>query len=147
MGRNSKYCNKKTIKIEDLRKKVLPISLEDYFILRYYRDDVNCETIAKELEISASSVRRIMNELGIGIRNKKLVMKRLHNYTKGRKWTNEQAKKNVSEGVKQSYDAVEGLRELRAEVFRKAKDEHKNEQNIGLLVMHAARRTKGKVNR
>lgn len=145
MGRDSKYCNKKTIKIEDLREKVAPISLEDYFVLRYYKDDVNCETIGKELGISGSSVRRIMNELGIELRNKSLVMKRLHNKTRGRKWTNEQAKKNVSEGVKRSYDVVNGLRELRAETFRKAKEEHKNDQNIGLLVMHALKRTKGQV--
>lgn len=32
MGRDSKYCNKKTIKIKDLREKVTPTSLEDYFI-------------------------------------------------------------------------------------------------------------------
>lgn len=147
MGRDSKYCNKKTIKIEDLREKVAPINLEDYFVLRYYRDDVNCETIGKELGISGSSVRRIMNELGIDLRNRSLVMKRLHNKTRGRKWTNEQAKKNVSAGVKRSYEVIDGLREFRAETFRKAKEEHKNEQNIGLLVMHAARRTKGKVNR
>lgn len=145
MGRGSKYCNKKTIKIEDLREKVAPISLEDYFVLRYYKDDVSCETIGKELGISGSSVRRIMNELGIELRNKSLVMKRLHNKTRGRKWTNEQAKKNVSEGVKRSYDVIDGLRELRADTFRKAKEEHKNDQNIGLFVMHALKRTKGQV--
>lgn len=27
--------------------------------------------------------------------------------------------------------------------IRKAKEEHKNDQNIGLLVMHALKRTKG----
>lgn len=43
MGRDSKYCNKKTIKIKDLREKVAPTSLEDYFILRYYKDDVRCK--------------------------------------------------------------------------------------------------------
>jgi len=145
MGRDSKYCNKKTIKVEDLREKVAPISLEDYFILRYYRDDVNCETIGKELGISGSSVRRIMSELGIGLRNKNQVMKRLHAKTKGRKWTSEQARKNVSEGVKRSYDVIDGLRELRAETFRKAKEEHKNDKNVGLLVMHALKRTKGQV--
>ena len=145
MGRDNKYCNKKTIKIEYLREKVAPVSLEDYFILRYYRDDANCEIIGKELGISGSSVRRIMNELGIELRNKNQVMKRLHAKTKGRKWTNEQAKKNVSEGVKRSYDVIDGLKELRAETFRKAKEEHKNNQNIGLLVMHALKRTKGQV--
>ena len=145
MGRDSKYCNKKTIKIEDLRDKVSPISLEDYFVLRYYKDDVSCEDIGKELGISGSSARRIMNELGISLRNKRQTMKRLHNYTRGRKWDNEQAKRNVSEGVKRSYDVVKGLREFRAETFRKAKEEHKNEQNVGLLVMHASKRVKGKV--
>lgn len=45
MGRDSKYCNKNTISIENLRKKVSPVSLEDYFILRYYKDNVNCECI------------------------------------------------------------------------------------------------------
>ena len=40
MGRDSKYCNKNTISIENLRKKVSPVSLEDYFILRYYKDNV-----------------------------------------------------------------------------------------------------------
>ena len=48
MGRDSKYCNKNTINIENLRKKVSPVSLEDYFILRYYKDNVNCECIGLE---------------------------------------------------------------------------------------------------
>lgn len=145
MGRGSKYCNKKTIKIEDLREKVAPTSLEDYFVLRYYKDDVNCETIGKELGISGSSVRRIMNELGIELRNKNQVMKRLHAKTKGRKWTNEQAKKNVSEGVKRSYDVIDGLREKRSKdnvrVWNEMTEEEKeNRYKPGLLVMHARKR-------
>ena len=139
MGRDSKYCNKKTINIESLRNKVLPLSLEDYFVIRYYKDDVNCEKIGEELGISGSSTRRIMKELGLPLRNKRQVMKRLHAKTKGRKWTNEQARKNVSEGVKRSYDVIEGLRELRAETFRKAKDVQRDEANIGLLIMHASK--------
>ena len=114
MGRDRKYCNKNTISIENLRKKVSPVSLEDYFILRYYKDNVNCECIGLELGISGSSVRRIMKELGINLRNKEQCMKRLHNYTRGRKWTNEKAKENVSKGVKHSYDEVDGLREQRS---------------------------------
>lgn len=150
MGRDSKCCNKKTIKIEDLRAKVSPISLEDYFILRYYKDDVSCETIGQELGISGSSVRRIMNELGISLRNKNQVMKRLHAKTKGRKWTNEQAKKNVSEGVKRSYNVVDGLREKRSKDNIKvwnemSEDEKENRYKPGLLAMHASKRTKGKV--
>ena len=145
MGRCSKYCNKKTIKIEDLREKVAPISLEDYFVLRYYKDDVNCEMIGKELGISGSSVRRIMNELGIELRNKNQVMKRLHNKTRGRKWANEQAKKNVSEGVKRSYDVIDGLREKRSKdnvrVWNEmTEDEKENRYKPGLLVMHARKR-------
>lgn len=147
MGRDSKYCNKNTISIENLRKKVSPVSLEDYFILRYYKDNVNCECIGLELGISGSSVRRIMKELGINLRNKEQCVKRLHNYTRGRKWTNEKAKENVSKGVKSSYDEIDGLREQRSKDNVKvwssmSENEKKNRYMPGLVTMHASKRTK-----
>lgn len=37
MGRDSKYCNKKTIKIKDLREKAAPISLEQKKSIRTIR--------------------------------------------------------------------------------------------------------------
>ena len=66
-------------------------------------------------------------------------------YTRGRKWTNEQAKKNVSEGVKRSYDVVDGLREKRSKdnvrVWNEmTEDEKENRYKPGLLVMHTRKR-------
>ena len=131
--------------VRDIEKLVYPQRLSDYFTIKYYQEKMTCEQIGEELGISGSSVRRYMKFVGVDLRNREQCMKRLHDYTRGRKWTNEQAKKNVSEGVKRSYDVIDGLRELRAETFRKAKEEHKNDQNVGLLVMHALKRTKGQV--
>lgn len=147
MARDSKYCNKNTISIESLRAKVAPVSLEDYFVLKYYKDNVNCECIGLELGISGSSVRRIMKELGIDLRNKEQCMKRLHDYTRGRKWINEQAKENVSKGVKCSYKEIDGLREQRSKDNIKAwssmsEQEKKNRYMPGLITMHASKRTK-----
>lgn len=129
-------------KLEDFVK---PQSLKDFFIIKYYKEDLSCEQIGNLLDISAASVRRYMKFIGAELRNKNQVMKRLHAKTKGRKWTNEQAKKNVSKGVKRSYDVVDGLREKRSNdnvrTWNEMTEEEKeNRYKPGLLVMHARKR-------
>ena len=129
-------------KLEDLVK---PQSLKDFFIIKYYKEDLSCEQIGNLLGISAASVRRYMKFVGVDLRNREQCMKRLHDYTRGRKWTNEQAKKNVSEGVKRSYDVVDGLREKRSKdnvrVWNEmTEDEKENRYKPGLLVMHTRKR-------
>lgn len=131
--------------IRKLENIVKPQSLKDFFIIKYYKEDLSCEQIGSLLNISAASVRRYMKFVGVDLRNKKQVMKRLHNYTKGRKWTNEQAKKNVSKGVKRSYEVIDGLREQRSKdnirAWNEMQDKEKeNRYKPGLLVMHARKR-------
>lgn len=131
--------------VRKLENFVKPQSLKDFFIIKYYKEDLSCEQIGNLLGISTASVRRYMKFVGVGLRNKNQVMKRLHAKTKGRKWTNERAKKNVSEGVKRSYDVVDGLREKRSKdniiTWNKmAEDEKENRYKPGLLVMHARKR-------
>jgi len=140
MPRNSFEDNIKT-----LEKLVEPQSLSDFFTIKYYKEDLTCEQIGSLLGVSGSSVRRYMKHVGVALRNKNQVMKRLHNYTRGRKWTNEQAKKNVSVGVKRSYEVIDGLREQRSkdniQVWNGMKEEEKeNRYKPGLLVMHARKR-------
>lgn len=132
--------------VRKLENLVKPQSLKDFFIIKYYKEDLSCEQIGNLLGISAASVRRYMKFVGVDLRNKNQVMKRLHAKTKGRKWTSEQAKKNVSEGVKRSYDAIDGLREKRSKdnikTWNKMTEEEKeNRYKPGLLVMHARKRS------
>lgn len=131
--------------VRRLENLVKPQSLKDFFTIKYYKEDLSCEQIGSLLGISAASIRRYMKFVGVDLRNKSQVMKRLHSYTKGRKWTNEQAKKNVSKGVKRSYDVVDGLRERRSrdnvKAWNKMSDEEKeNRYKPGLLVMHVRKR-------
>lgn len=131
--------------VRKLEEIVKPQSLKDFFIIKYYKEDLSCEQIATLLGISSSSVKRYMKFVGVDLRNKDQVMKRLHAKTKGRKWTNEQAKRNVSEGVKRSYDVIDGLREKRSKdnvkVWNEMTEEEKeNRYKPGLLVMHARKR-------
>lgn len=86
-----------------------------------------------------------MKFVGVDLRNKKQVMKRLHNYTKDRKWMNEQAKKNVSKGVKRSYEVIDGLMEKRSKDNVKTWDkmteeEKENRYKPGFFVMQARKR-------
>ena len=74
-------------------------------------------------------------------------MKRVHNCTRGRKWTNEKAKENVSKGVKHSYDEIDGLREQRSKDNVKvwssmSENEKENRYMPGLVTMHASKRTR-----
>ena len=131
--------------VHDIEKLAYPQRLSDYFTIKYYQEKMTCEQIGEELGISGSSIRRYMKFVGVDLRNRERCMKRLHDYTRGRKWTNEQAKKNVSEGVKRSYDVVDGLREKRSKdnvrVWNEmTEDEKENRYKPGLLVMHTRKR-------
>lgn len=129
--------------VHDIEKLVYPQRLSDYFTIKYYKEKLSCEQIGKELNISAASVRRYMKFVGVSLRNKEQCLKKLHNYTRGRKWDNEQAKKNVSEGVKASY--TQELKEQRSKDNIKCWDsmttaEKKSRYEPGLQVMHSKKR-------
>lgn len=128
-----------------IEKAVYPQNLYDYFTIKYYQEKLSCEQIGNELHISAASVRRYMKFVGVNLRSKEQCLKRLHNHTKGRKWTNQKAKKNISEGVKRSYDTIEGLRERRSKdnlrVWNEmSEEEKKSRYTPGLFVMHSKKR-------
>lgn len=132
------------IDINELRQRVSPEKLEDWFVLRYYQDNWNTVEMGEFLGISATSCQRIMKRLGVRLRTKNEVMKRLHNYTRGRKWTNEQAKKNVAIGVKRSYENEE-LRKVRTRDNKRVWSQMTEEEKVsrytpGLLTMQSRKR-------
>lgn len=105
------------------------------------------DDIAKHLGVSVSSLRRFCRTYNVKIRNKEEQLNDLHKTLKGRKWTNEEAKKNVSEAVKKSY--TKELRESRSNSNRqrwKNWDESKRKQVVmnGLVKMHKSRHSKRK---
>lgn len=129
--------------VRDLEKLVYPQRLSDYFTIKYYQEKLTCEQIGEELGISGSSVRRYMKFVGVDLRNREQCMKRLHDYTRGRKWDNEEAKTNVSKSVKASYTPE--LRKQRSKDNVRVWDsmseqEKKNRCMPGLLVMHSRKR-------
>lgn len=129
--------------VRDIEKLVYPQRLSDYFTIKYYQEKMTCEQIGEELGISGSSVRRYMKFVGVDLRNREQCMKRLHDYTRGRKWDNEEAKINVSKGVKASYTSE--LRKQRSKDNARVWDsmseqEKKNRCMPGLLVMHSRKR-------
>ena len=129
--------------VRDLEKLVYPQRLSDYFTIKYYQEKLTCEQFGEELGISGSSVRRYMKFVGVDLRSKEQCMKRLHDYTRGRKWDNEEAKANVSKGVKASYTPE--LRKQRSKDNVRAwglmsEQEKKNRCTPGLLVMHSRKR-------
>lgn len=112
------------------------------YIEKSYNSGSSLNKIASCLGVSLSTIRRFCKDHDIKTRTKKEQLEDLHKATKGRKWTNEQAKKNVSIAVKKSYD--EELRKSRSESNKnrwKEWDKEKRKQVVsnGLVAMHKVR--------
>ena len=117
------------------------LSLEELidYIRTQYNNGTKLHKLAEYLGVSVSSVQRFCKEYNIKIKTKEEQLNDLHNTTRGRKWTDEKAKSNVSIGVKNSYD--EQLRNKRSESNKRrwqswSKDKRKQVVMNGLVVMH-----------
>lgn len=113
--------------------------LIDYVQIQY-NYGVPLYKLAKYLGTSVSSLQRFCKFYNIKINSREEQLVKLHKITKGRKWTNKDACKNVSEGVKKSYKNDPNLSKLRAEVNTKRWnewDEDKRTQVVsnGLIAM------------
>lgn len=127
-----------SIKIMLANSKLTLSELIEY-VQTQYDNGVALHRLAKYLGVSTPSVQRFCKEYNIKIKTKEEQLNDLHNKTRGRKWTDEQAKKNVSIGVKKSYD--DKLRNERAKSNKQRWDnwsESKRKQVVmnGLVVMH-----------
>lgn len=117
------------------------------YISTQYNNGKTLEEISKFLGVSKSSVDRFCRYSGIKLRTKEEQLSDLHKELKGRKWTNEEAKKNVSVGVKNSYN--DELRKSRSESNKnrwQSLDENKRFQVVsnGLVSMHRNKHKAGR---
>lgn len=116
----------------------------EYIHTQYWKG-IPLKDIAKHLGVSTSSVMRFCKYCGVEIRNKQQAIREVHNKIRGRKWTNEEARKNVSEGVKKSY--TKELRQSRSNSNSarwQSWDDKKRKSVVmnGLNAMHKVRHNK-----
>lgn len=92
-------CNSFKDNIKKLEKIIEPQSLRDFFITKYFKENLSCEQIASTLGISESSVRRYMRYLNIDIRYSVQIMRLFNEHEK------------LVNGVEYTYD--DAIRELK----------------------------------
>lgn len=120
--------------------------LKEYITVQYWNGKT-LEEIGKFLGVSKSSVDRFCRYSKIKLRTHDEQLKDLHKELKGRTWVNEEAKKNVSIGVKNSYNS--DLRRSRSESNKNRwanwnEDKRKQVVSNGLVSMHKVRHKRRK---
>lgn len=99
---NLKQKEKHKLKVKEIEQ-LVGMDIKKYLHNSYWIKKMSMDDIAREIYVSGSFVKRLVKEKGIKIRSRIEQLQQLKLLNTGRKWT-EEAKRNVSIGVKASYD-------------------------------------------